>query len=143
MYTCIAHVSTVPNKLLRALSIYTNFQKILRPNYLVQGFTRCYGGYSSYSHEHRGEPPSLFDECTGLFYMCYTRHGTNGSLPIQRTSFWISALGSFTCLHKTWDQRLTPHPKDKLFDKCTGFFYMPTQDMGPTAYSPSKGQAFR
>ena len=43
----------------------------------LEGSTRFYGALSSHNQEHRGTP-SLFDKCTGSFYMHYITHGTNG-----------------------------------------------------------------
>ena len=63
---------------------------ILRPNYVVP-----YKVIRRIQHSQPGTPgraPSLFDKCTGFFYMRYTTHGTNGFMSNQKDKAMVKCL---------------------------------------------------
>ena len=74
----------LPNRVLKALSIcklserqvieVMNSETQMSPYKGLQGATT----HSAATARNTGPTPSLFDKCTGLFYMRYTTHGTSG-----------------------------------------------------------------
>ena len=121
----IAHVSTKQGTQGAEYNIQT-FRNVYST---VYGFTRCYGADSSHDQETPGRTPSLFNKRTGLFYIRYTTHVTNGltshpkdeamvkSVFLKDTSVTVGDSNPHSADQRFWDiaentERIYPRRKN-------------------------------